>query len=158
MGEGTVLDASVHPPIIHHVNFVLDSPPRDDIHTAFPCYFVSGRLGRHIAETGLTGVRVTELQVEMNGQYCETHPSDPVPEARLLSVYGRAQEADFGLDPGGNLIVSAAALEALRQFRLEECLIYDAWSVPTEEQMTEDIWEEARQAAEALRRAKKDRS
>lgn len=154
MGDSTVLDQSCFPPRVHHFHLVLDSPPRDDLHTTFPCYLISGRLARHLLDNGLTGIEVAELQVELNEQYREMHPDEPIPDVRWLKVISRDQDADFRLDSTNQLEVSYTAMAALRGFRLEECRIYDAANAPTRQQMTDDVWAKARLVAEELRRAR----
>jgi len=155
LGDQTVLDPNVDPQGVDNLHLILDSPPRDDLHTAFPYFFASGQLGRHIVELGLTGGTPAKLRVEMDEQYRELHPNEPLPEVFWLEITGSAQDADFGLNADGLLIVSDPALAALRRFHLDECQVYDAGNPPSQEQMTEDIWEEARQAAEELRRSMK---
>ncbi len=150
-GDATILNSSVHPPDVQHVHLVLDSPPRDDLHTVFPCFFVSGRLGRLISEGGLTGVALADVQAEMNEQYLELHPGDPLPELFWLKVTGQAGASDFGINSDNALVVSDRALSLIRKFQLSECQIYDAQNAPTQDQITADLWARAKLVAEQLR-------
>lgn len=158
MGRGTKLDTSVHPPAVHHLHIVLDMPPRDDLHGDSPCFLVTPRLAKYLATSALSGFKLEEVRAEWNEQYLERHPDAPTPEVFWLKAEGRPLVDDFASDRHGRLVVSRAAMEALRRFRLEECKVYDAENPPTPEQVLEDSWEDARRAVEASRDARKRRS
>lgn len=155
MGEGTVLDHSGVVPGVRHLHFILDTVPIDDLHTSFPCYMASQKLGRelerHLARSALTGLRLGEARVELNDQYLRQHPGTAVPEIVWLKIGCNPMADDFGLDRHANLVVSAAGMRVLDGFRLRDCRIYDAETPPTENQLTEDAWEDARRAVGKLR-------
>ena len=63
-GERSVLDTSVHPPTVHRLHFEFMGWDGDDLVTSFPCFLVSERLGKamadeHLAEFELADVEVT---------------------------------------------------------------------------------------------------
>ena len=41
LGENTVIDTSSHPPVVTHVDFVLDYPVTDDLIQSFPVFLVT---------------------------------------------------------------------------------------------------------------------
>jgi hypothetical protein len=144
MADGTVLDLSTHPPLVHNLHVEMDRPPLDDLHEVISCYLVSERLGWRLDRAGLTGAEVVEAQIELSEQAREFYPDAPALEVLWLKVHGRARFDDFGLDEYGRLIVSQAAMNILREFRLEQCRVYDGNTPPTIEQQSKDAWEDAR--------------
>jgi hypothetical protein len=75
----------------------------------------------------------------------------------MLRVQGRALVDDFGLDENSRLVVSAAALDAIRQFQCGDCKIYPGARAPTPEEEEAEMWEEARRVADAIRKARRRR-
>ena len=55
LGDGTQLDATTHPPLVRHVEFVLDLPTDEDLIESFPVFLVSESLGHALASANLTG-------------------------------------------------------------------------------------------------------
>ena len=151
LGEGTILDTSVHPPVVERLHLVMDRPPEDDLHTSFPCFFASDRLGRAILDASMTGAELASVRVELNDQAVGPPAGDGLAPFHWLKVAGSAGTDDFGINEQNNLVVSAAALAILRRFRLDECTVYDAGIEPSAEQVMEDAWAEARKVAEKIR-------
>jgi len=92
------------------------------------------------------------MRADLNEQYLERHRDAKAPDVKWLKVNGTAQADDFGLNERANLIVSKTAMEVLRRFRLDRCRVYKLEQVPTPEQYTEQLWEEARRAVKEARR------
>jgi hypothetical protein len=44
LGEGSVLDTTVHPPVVTEVDYVLDQPEADELIQSFPVFLVSSGL------------------------------------------------------------------------------------------------------------------
>ena len=130
LGRNAILDRKTLPGKVKKLHLILDAPPHDDLHKVANCFLLSARLADHIVAAGLTGGSLAGLTVELDEQYLDFHPGTPIPEVRWLTIQGRAQEADFGLDDQGRLVVSEVALAALRLFRLEACMIYDFGNLP----------------------------
>jgi hypothetical protein len=152
MGRGTIIDHTVRPPVVRCLHFVLDRPPGDDLHKSSPCFMVSDRLGRHIADAALSGAEMGEVQAELDEQYLTSHPGAPAPRVSWLKVHGRARADDFGLDEHGRLVVSEKAMQVLRQHHLEDCRVYDGDQPPTPEQVSADTLSRVRQFAAQARR------
>jgi hypothetical protein len=55
LGDLTLMDTSVHPPIVHRLHYVISSWSGDDIVEGFPCFMVSQQLASAIAAEELSG-------------------------------------------------------------------------------------------------------
>ncbi len=48
LGEGTLMDTTVHPPKVEKLNYEFSSWLGDDLIESFPCYIVSERLAERL--------------------------------------------------------------------------------------------------------------
>ena len=126
LGSNTVMDASVHPPIVERLHLEFVVWPESDLVECFPCYAVSVRLAAEIQRSALTGFQVDDLEITADEQLRDVAPERLVPDFRWLRVAGRAQVDDFGINDGNKLVVSDAALAFLTTMRLESCEIEPA--------------------------------
>ena len=157
LGPRTVLDRSAHPPLVSRLHYVLDILPNDDLHSVFPCHLVSGRLAKRLEAGKYSGATLADLDAEMDPQLTRQHPKASLPDMRWLQVHGVVNRDDFAVNAEGLLAVSAGVMQVLRTLQLSGCIVYNADRPPTAEQITDDIWEEARRVAAATRKAKKPR-
>ena len=120
LGEGTIMDASVHPPLVSAVHYVITDWLGDDIIESFPCYLVTPRLATALEPSGLTGFRLDAARVTLSEQAADLGTTQ-APEFRWLIITGRPADDDFGILANGQAVVSEAALQALRSYTLDNC-------------------------------------
>lgn len=63
IGENTMMDRSVHPPIVSRLHYELDGWPDDVLLRTFPCLIVTEGAKRKLQSVGLTGVRFDKVEV-----------------------------------------------------------------------------------------------
>jgi hypothetical protein len=123
LGKNTVMDVSVHPPLVSNLHYELDAWLGDDLIQSFPCHLVTDRLKNTIENTSLTGVSFAPFEFELSANFKELHPSEEVPGFAWLKIFGKAGKDDFGVEAEGRLVVSERALKSLKKFALEHCNI-----------------------------------
>ena len=120
LGEGTVMDTSVHPPRVSAVEYVITDWLGDDIIESFPCYLVTPRLAADLEASSLTGFRLDAAQVTLSEEAAEFGVSE-VPAFRWLVVNGRPGEDDFGVRGNGQAVISEGTLQVLQTRSLDNC-------------------------------------
>ena len=116
LGSKTKLDPTTHPPTVQELHYVFDSSDSDDIVESFPVFLVSAELATSIASSKLTGARLAAAQCSLR------EPADaPVPVYRWLQIVGHPDLDDFWLTHDHRLAVTQAAINALREHRLDYC-------------------------------------
>lgn len=113
MGDRTILDSSVHPPVVTHLHCVFDWPS-DALVRTFPCYVCTAELWFAIARNSLSGVRSKPVTTDVSYTYTDLHPNAVLPAYVWLDVYGAAGIDDFALRPVASLVVSERALRVLQ--------------------------------------------
>src|SRR5512143_2828590 len=113
IGESTVMDVSVHPPIVDSLHYDFEDWDGDVLVTSFPCYIVTEGAMRQIQSHGLTGVEFAPVTVTTTDTFHELNPGLELPAFVWLKVHGAPGVDDFGLAPPAELIVSERALELL---------------------------------------------
>jgi hypothetical protein len=120
LGEGTVMDTSVHPPRVSAVEYVITDWLGDDIIESFPCYLVTPRMATALEASALSGFRLDTAQVTLSDEAADFGIAQ-VPEFRWLVVTGHPGEDDFGLLGNGQAVISEGALQALQSHTLDNC-------------------------------------
>jgi hypothetical protein len=122
LGEETILDRSIHPPMVTFLHFKFDGWLGGDLITTFPCYLVSENLSKALCSGNLSGFEVTDkdLKITISEQFRELYPDRNIPKFYRLKIVGKAKENDFGLDEGNKLIISQRALDVLKKFSLSD--------------------------------------
>jgi len=125
LGNNTVMDVSVHPPLVSKLHYELDAWLGDDLIQSFPCYLVTERLKKHIENASLAGVSFAPVELELSANFKELHPSKTVPDFVWLNIFGKAGRDDFAVASDGRLVVSEPALKLLKNMTLKHCKIQD---------------------------------
>ncbi len=123
LGDGTVMDTSVHPPIVTRLNYEFDGWLGDVIVTSFPCYLVTEGAKEKILENGFSGVGFDKVEVTMSELFEEMQPDLELPPFVWLKVNGEAGHDDFGLARDHRLVVSERVLDILRPSGISNALI-----------------------------------
>jgi len=125
LGDGSVLDTSVHPPSVSKLQYRLSGWLGDDLLESFPCYIVTERVAQQLLVRGLTGFGLDAVDVVTSDEFNELYPGRRLPVFKWLRVDGQAGVDDFGLSDEHTLVVSHAALTLLRRHALAHCDIKD---------------------------------
>jgi hypothetical protein len=118
LDSGTILDRSVHPPIVTRLHCYFDGWLGDDLLTSFPIYIVTESLGDKLLEADLTGFSIGDVEISRSELFDQMQPDTELPSFVWLQIDGKAGRDDFGLATGYDLIVSQRALDILKKFRL----------------------------------------
>jgi hypothetical protein len=123
LGQNTVLDRSVHPPIVRKLHHHFDGWLGDALLESFPCFIATEAARLVIEAARLTGVRFERAEVTASEQFRELYPGRTLPPFAWLVVSGKAGREDFGLAEDARLVVSETALEALRKLGVDHAVI-----------------------------------
>jgi hypothetical protein len=124
LGDDTVMDSSVHPPIVDTLHYEFDGWLGDELLTAFPCFVVTKHMQQLIEGVQASGCRFGPVKISRSELFEELHPERQLPKFTWLIVTGTAKKDDFGTTPtGGGLIVSERALMAMKRGTLDDCRI-----------------------------------
>jgi hypothetical protein len=126
LGPNTELDRGTHPPRVERLHYVFDGWLGDDLLESFPAFIVTADAASRLEAADLSGFRLADVEIGTSETFDEVGANRQLPEFRRLEVTSRAREADFGLDDDNVLVVSDAALDVLRQGRLEHADIEQA--------------------------------
>lgn len=114
LGPQTVMDRSVHPPVVSRLHYQFDGWLGDEIVESFPCVLVTETLFRHFEAAHLTGMEAGDVEVSLSDQFHDACPDVDLPVFVWLRVVGAAGRDDFGIGPDFRLVVSATALQVIQ--------------------------------------------
>jgi hypothetical protein len=123
LGEGTVMNRSVHPPDVKLLHYNFDGWLGDVLVESFPCFIVTVEAVKKLQGLPATGVDFGDVRVTKSAQFQEIHPYQTLPEFKWLKVIGKAGREDFGLASDFRLVVSDRVLHVLRSLGLSNALI-----------------------------------
>lgn len=120
LGEGSVLDTTVHPPVVTKVDYLLDQPETDDLIQAFPVYLVSSELADRFQAAAMSGFALAEATVRPSPDCLAVFGDAPPREYRWLQVHG-GEGDDCWIDQSLMLCVSDRMMEILNHATLTDC-------------------------------------
>jgi hypothetical protein len=120
LGEQTIIDNSVHPPIVLYLHFVFKGWMGDDLVECFPVFLISGYLSERLSNSDLTGFKINSCKIEYSKEFQILHPKGPIPQFYWLSITGD-DKADFFVSKDFRLTVSEKAFLIVKEFRLDFC-------------------------------------
>jgi hypothetical protein len=117
LGDETDLDTSVHPPIVHKLEYVLDYPGTDDLIQSFPVFLASEQLVKALTVAEIRGITWRESTITPGDFYDEYPASEPINYKWLVP----GQSGDDCWTEGGELVVSDRMMAVLRNARIDDC-------------------------------------
>jgi hypothetical protein len=123
LGDDTVMDTDVHPPVVSRLNYEFDGWLGDVIVTSFPCYLVTEDAKEKILENGFSGATFDQVEVTTSELFEEMQPDLKLPPFVWLKVDGKAGHDDFGLAKDHRLVVSESVLDVLRPMGIANALV-----------------------------------
>jgi hypothetical protein len=121
LGEETVMDISVHPPIVSVLHHEFDGWLGDDLLEVFPCYICSEKLKNIIQGFDFSGYKLEHCKISKTGIFLDMYPHRELPNFYWLKIEGKEND-DFFVDEEG-LIVSEDVLKFLKKANLNYCRI-----------------------------------
>jgi len=131
LGESTVMDRSVHPPVVSRLAYRLDGWLGDVLLESFPCFILTEDAKVALQAGGFTGVRFEPVEISTSEEFRELSGSQMLPGFVWLVIEGMPGHDDFGLAPDHRLVVSARALGTLKGLGLAHASIA-AWPTGNE--------------------------
>ncbi|MER9432995.1 hypothetical protein [Mesorhizobium sp. M0408] len=122
-GKGTVLDTSVHPPIVSKLIYQMDGWFGDVLITTFPCFLVTEEAKRALLEVGFSGATFAHVEVTTSEDFRELQPEVELPAFVWLKINGQAGRDDFGIARDLRLVVSERVLDLLEQLGTPSAVI-----------------------------------
>ncbi|MEX2172315.1 MAG: hypothetical protein WD851_23545 [Pirellulales bacterium] len=119
--EGTIMDPSVHPPIVEKLSVRFEGWLGDDLLETFPCFLVTDRLRHAIEATGFTGCSFDEVEVSKSEEFDEMYPGRELPRFWWMKIPGMAAKDDFGISTDHCLVVSQRVFDLIMSFQLDNC-------------------------------------
>jgi hypothetical protein len=123
LGKDTVMDRSVHPPVVSKLHYHFDGWLGDVLLESFPSFIVTEYAKPELESAGLTGAQFDDVEVTTSDQFKEIYPGRQLPKFVWLRVVGKPGQEDFGSAPDGRLVVSERALEVLQGLGIPNALV-----------------------------------
>jgi hypothetical protein len=127
LGPGTVFDRSTQPVSVTQLEYIFGGWLGDSIVESTPCFLVTAQLGERLVAANLGGMELADVSVTVSpeGEELSTGTGE-LPEWRWLKITGVAGDDDFGMNDGMVLVVSARALDLLRESGLNHADVEEA--------------------------------
>jgi hypothetical protein len=119
LGDDTIIDASVHPPIVTKLEYQFEGWLGDEVLETFPCFIVTDAVAREITSLELTGFSLDSVKVSKSSSFEEMEFSMLLPSFFWLKVEGEAGISDFGIANDYRLVVSDRAKVALSKYQIQ---------------------------------------
>jgi hypothetical protein len=123
LGENTVMNSNVHPPLISRLHYHFDGWLGDVLLESFPSFIVTEVAKQKLQSAAVTGAKFDEVEVTTSEQFQELYPNRPLPKFVWLRVEGKPGRDDFGMAEDGRLVVSEKVLEALQDLGISHALV-----------------------------------
>ncbi len=123
-GDKSEADVSVHPPIIHRLDFEFDDWMGSALITSFPVFAVTAAGRAAIVLAKLNGATFDDMMVSKSGLFEDLNPDGmDLPPFYWLKVHGVPGEDDFGIAFDHRLVISERALAALESVGIPDAII-----------------------------------
>ncbi len=119
-GPHTVMDVSVHPPLVSKLHYYFDGWLGGAILESFPCFIVTIPAQRALQAMKATGVTFDRVEISKSDFFNEVNPNRELPEFVWLKVHGKAGRDDFGIAPDLRLVVSQQVLDLFERLGLSD--------------------------------------
>ena len=120
LGDGTIMDSSIHPPKISKLNYEFSGWLQNDLIESFPCFIVTENLKNCIDKMNYSGVYFDEVQITKSDEFKILYPKLELPKFFWMRINGLAREDDFGLSNDYRLVVSNDVFNTFKHFNISE--------------------------------------
>lgn len=123
LGEHTVIDRRVHPPIIKHLHYKIEGWLGDVILESFPAFIVTEDAKKALLGIGVTGAFFDDVEVSVTDQFEELYPDILLPSFVWLKPEGQPGRDDVGVALDGRLVISQTVLNVLSNLGASNALL-----------------------------------
>jgi hypothetical protein len=118
VGEHTVMNVNVHPPLVSRLHYSFDGWLGGAILEGFPCYIVTIPAQHALSTLGATGMKFDQAELSRSEFFKDMYPGRQLPEFVWLKVDGKPGKDDFGMAPDHRLVVSERVLDLFKELGL----------------------------------------
>jgi hypothetical protein len=123
LGDRTIMNRSVHPPIVKRLHYQLEGWLGDVILESFPAFIVTDEAKQVLQKMGATGAKFDMVEVTATDQFEELYSDRKLPTFAWLKPEGKAGQDDIATATDGRLVVSRRALDALSGLGISHALV-----------------------------------
>lgn len=109
LGENTLMDSSVHPPLISKLHYQFSGWMGDELLESFPCFIISSRMVEIVKNLSLSGFEILDVEVTFSEEFDELDDKKKLPKFLWLKVVGQPGADDFGIADDHRLVISEQA-------------------------------------------------
>lgn len=114
LGPKTLMNTSIHPPVVDKLNYQFDSWLGDDLVESFPCYIITEHLSKLLVSNNFSGFSLDSVLVTRSDNFFELNGKKDLPQFLWLKIDGDAYHDDFGLSDDYRLVISQKVMDLLR--------------------------------------------
>ena len=118
LGNDTIIDSTVHPPIIHRLHYEFAGWLEDDIIESFPCFLVTESLRIAFEKEKLNGFTFEDVKTSKSEDFEELYPNKTLPKFYWIKIDGTAGINDLGISTDFRLVVSSKTFRVLKSFNI----------------------------------------
>ncbi|MEQ1810610.1 MAG: hypothetical protein ABL889_11830 [Terricaulis sp.] len=122
LGEHTIMDRRVHPPIISRLHYHFDGWLGDAILETFPSFIVTQKAQEALLAEGISGIAFDRVEISVSDAFQELYPGRQLPKFVWLKPEGKVGHEDVGTVEDGRLVVSQRALDVLSGLGISNAL------------------------------------
>ena len=122
-GPNSIMDRSVHPPVVRHLHYEFAGWLGDVLLEGFPAFIVTEEAKNKLMESHATGARYANVEITTTYPFDELYPGRQLPKFIWLQITGRAGRDDFGLAADLRLVLSERTLDILKGLQLNHAVI-----------------------------------
>ncbi|MCG5049855.1 hypothetical protein L2164_14225 [Pectobacterium brasiliense] len=120
LGDGTVMDSSVHPPVVKKLELCFSGWLGDDLLECYPCFIVTERLANELKNTVQDNIFFEKIIVTQSDEFNEIYPGKPLPNFYWMKfINGK----EIFLSEDQRLAVSEHIMNTLNNFNISNAII-----------------------------------
>ncbi|QEM02866.1 hypothetical protein DIU31_004805 [Mucilaginibacter rubeus] len=124
IGNETVMNTKVHPPIIDKLHYEFAGWSGDDILESFPCYIITERLKKEIEFRNLKGIGFDDVLISRSNEFEDFYPNTDLPKFYWAKINGAFENNDdFIVGDDFRLLISPKAFDTLTLFNLNHAFL-----------------------------------
>lgn len=108
LGERTILDSSVNPPLIQKLHFIFLGWLGDDLIECFPVYLIGERLKKYLENSVFTGFTIDTCEISISDDFYLLQPNVVIPNFFWLKI-NKEKEDDFFINENNLLSIKEDA-------------------------------------------------
>jgi hypothetical protein len=124
MGKNTIINNSIHPPVVSKLHINLEDWLGDDLMENFPVFIVTETLKNGLENSNFTGYKIQNLKLTKDENFEDNYQLDKkLPNFFWLVINGKKDINDFYIDETLSLNVSEKLFSFFKKYNLNNCVI-----------------------------------